>query len=201
MCGDPKDRPHLVYFGTVLRQSADTMVIYANVKVRASNRNSISVIPTMSSRTLITDSDSYQRNPHEKGYLPLDWKEGLPKRTRRRSSVIRKAGALIRRTSKFENPFDEYVRGFFDKVYAVSIREGLNTLMQLSGLGVLRPNVVVMGFKDDWMEIQNHESLSTKDGPPGGGTDRELKEYVGMVQDIINARMGIIILRNMINFD
>jgi len=53
MCGDPKERPHLVYFGTVLRQSADTMVIYANVKVRASNRNSVSVIPRMSLSTLI----------------------------------------------------------------------------------------------------------------------------------------------------
>jgi len=80
MCGDPKERPHLVYLGTVLRQSADTMVIYAQVKVRTSLRLSTpsfsgsqtSLITANSSNLLITDFDNCQRCPHDKGYLPYD---------------------------------------------------------------------------------------------------------------------------------
>merc|ERR1719494_1023440 len=68
MCGDPKDRPHLVYLGTVLRQSADTMVIYAQVKVISTERYS-SKLRIFNSSMSVTDSDGYQRNPNDKGYL------------------------------------------------------------------------------------------------------------------------------------
>jgi len=68
MCGDPKDRPHLVYLGTVLRQSADTMVIYAQVKVISPDRFSqLFMIPSSTSVANVVD---YQRNPNDKGYLP-----------------------------------------------------------------------------------------------------------------------------------
>jgi len=70
LCGDPMERPHLVYFGAVLRQSADTMVIYAEVKVRTDSTSSF--IGSTSSELPITNSDSYQRSPHDKGYLTSD---------------------------------------------------------------------------------------------------------------------------------
>merc|ERR1719397_674453 len=72
-------------------------------------------------------------------------------------------------------------------------------LIQLSGIGVLRPNVIVLGFKEDWMEFRKQRTL-----PPLSPTQKKefkpLREYVGMIQDTINARMGIIIARDLQHF-
>jgi len=66
MCGAPKERPHLVYLGTVLRQCADTMVIYAQVKLMSTEKRSVlGMIPS----TVSVTGSVCQRNPHDKGYL------------------------------------------------------------------------------------------------------------------------------------
>jgi len=115
--------------------------------------------------------------------------------------MMNKAGAIIGRSKESTNVIDEYVQGFFDKVHATSVRDGLNILMQLAGLGVLRPNVVVIGFKDDWMCTQKRMTSCPSDSQGRKTDDGELNQYFGMIKDIINARMGIIIVRNMQNFD
>jgi len=94
---------------------------------------------------------------------------------------------------------DKDVKGFFDKVSAFSVRDGHNMLMQLSGMGVLRPNVIVIGFKDDWMEVRR-ESCLTPASSPDKRESEDLEQYVGLIQDTINARLGIIIARNLQNF-
>jgi hypothetical protein len=192
MCGDPQDRPHLVYFGTVLRQSADTMVVFAQVKVVSSFK--IGILGIMGSSLSVIDPDCCQRNPRDKGYLAEKWKGGLVK------SKLIKQGSVTKCTKNI-NVLDKHVQGFFDKVSAMSVRDGHNMLIQLTGLGVLRPNVVVMGFKDDWMEVRKRSCLSPQKSPktPAKETD-PLEEYVGIIQDTINARMGIIIVRDLQNF-
>jgi len=147
MCGEPKERPHLVYFGTVLRQSAGTMVIYAQVRIKAESSFTESSFKISSSQ-ICSASDIHQRNPHDKGYLPGEWLDGGKKKTSISRKMLKKAGELIRKNT-IEREINTDVQGFFDKVSANSLREGLNMFIQLSGLGVLRPNVIVMGFKDD----------------------------------------------------
>jgi len=80
------------------------------------------------------------------------------------------------------------------------VRDGHNMLIQLTGLGVLRPNVVVIGFKDDWMEVRK-KTESIGNSPGKGKEVQALSDYVGMMQDTINARMGIIIARDLQNFN
>ena len=74
-----------------------------------------------------------------------------------------------------------------DVIVNQNFRDGCGVLLQNCGLGALRPNVVVMGFKEDWKEED----------------DATLMDYVGVVQDIFSMRMGCLIVRNaqLINFD
>lgn len=67
----------------------------------------------------------------------------------KRKQKNQKSGTVARRNSECNNSLDKDVMGLFDKVSAFSFREGHSMLMQLSGIGVLRPNVIVIGFKDD----------------------------------------------------
>jgi hypothetical protein len=108
---------------------------------------------------------------------------------------------LVTKCTKEVNVLDKHVQGFFDKVSAMSVRDGHNMLIQLTGLGVLRPNVVVMGFKDDWMEVRKRSCLLPHKSPKTQVKETDaLEEYVGIIQDTINARMGIIIVRDFQNF-
>lgn len=42
------------------------------------------------------------------------------------------------------------VKGFYNYVSAASLRDGTLALLQTTGLGKLRPNTVLLGFKSDW---------------------------------------------------
>jgi len=106
MCGDPKERPHLVYFGTVLRQSAGTMVIYAQVKIRSQ-----SIL--MNSSSFMGSAPDIHRNPHDKGYLHDNWKEGAQKSISVGQKMLKKAGSMIRKIS-LKKEIDQHVQGFFD---------------------------------------------------------------------------------------
>merc|ERR1711968_332318 len=60
----------------------------------------------------------------------------------------------------YENPkLDVKARAFCDVVSAPNLHEGFLHLLQLGGLGRLRPNVVLMGFKNDWINA-SEESVS-----------------------------------------
>lgn len=45
--------------------------------------------------------------------------------------------------------------GFVDCVAAASLHAGFLTLLQVSGLGRMRPNTVVMGYKQDWQQCSD----------------------------------------------
>lgn len=42
------------------------------------------------------------------------------------------------------------VKGFYNYVSASSLRDGALALLQTTGLGKLRPNTILLGFKTDW---------------------------------------------------
>lgn len=43
------------------------------------------------------------------------------------------------------------IKAFYAQVDDVTFEEGAKSLMQATGLGKLRPNVVLMGYKSKWM--------------------------------------------------
>lgn len=56
------------------------------------------------------------------------------------------------------------VKGFYNYVTARTIREGALSMMQTVGLGKLKPNTLLMGFKSDWnessmVEIHNYVDI------------------------------------------
>lgn len=68
----------------------------------------------------------------------------------------------------------------FYLVSAPSLRTGVQSMIHLSGLGKMRPNTVVMGFKNNW-------------------TDKrcigEVVDYLGVINDVFELNYGLIILR------
>uniref|UniRef100_A0AAX7T8H9 Solute carrier family 12 member 10, tandem duplicate 1 n=1 Tax=Astatotilapia calliptera TaxID=8154 RepID=A0AAX7T8H9_ASTCA len=60
----------------------------------------------------------------------------------------------------FQDSTDQYVkwlnkrkvRSFYTQFTANTLRDGVRYLMQASGLGKLKPNTLVIGFKSNWME-------------------------------------------------
>ena len=62
---------------------------------------------------------------------------------------------------------------------APSLRLGAQALMQCSGLGKLRPNIVVIGFKNDWIS----------------DNIQKVEDYVNILHDAFEARLSVAILR------
>eukprot|EP01083_Nonionella_stella_P007033 20339_1 len=70
-------------------------------------------------------------------------------------------------------------KGFFDSVFAESFRAGVTMLMQCVGLGSLRPNTLVLGYKHNW-------TLNVK----------ESYEYIEVIRDALEMGYAIMLLRN-----
>jgi len=68
--------------------------------------------------------------------------------------------------------------GFAQAVVAPSLRSGFQSLLQLGGLGQLRPNAVVMGHRASWRE----------------GSEEGAEEYVGMVGDAFDMDCGVVVV-------
>lgn len=51
------------------------------------------------------------------------------------------------------------VKGFYNYVMTDNLRQGALTLVQTAGLGKLKPNMLLMGFKCDWLS-SNPQSVS-----------------------------------------
>lgn len=73
---------------------------------------------------------------------------------------------------------------FFNLIFSIlflasNLRQGAQALMQCSGLGKLRPNIVILGFKSDW------ESDSID----------KIDEYINIIHDSFDAKFNVAILR------
>eukprot|EP00066_Takifugu_rubripes_P004057 XP_003967138.1 PREDICTED: solute carrier family 12 member 3 [Takifugu rubripes] len=71
------------------------------------------------------------------------------------------------------------VKSFYRGVVAPELRSGVNVLLQGAGLGRLKPNVLLMGFKSDWRS----------DSPCAAHS------YIGILQDAFDLQYGVCILR------
>uniref|UniRef100_A0A8C8RZC0 Solute carrier family 12 member 3 n=1 Tax=Pelusios castaneus TaxID=367368 RepID=A0A8C8RZC0_9SAUR len=71
------------------------------------------------------------------------------------------------------------VRAFYTLITAPDLRSGARGLMQVSGLGRLKPNTVVLGYKQNWQTDSPHN----------------LENYVGIIHDAFDGRAGVCVLR------
>ncbi|KAB7507823.1 Solute carrier family 12 member 2, partial [Armadillidium nasatum] len=89
-------------------------------------------------------------------------------------------------TRKAYNWFGKHkIRSFFALVEAQDLEEGSRFLFQLVGLGKLRPNMVLMGYKSNWRECDKEE----------------LKPYFNTLHQALNMHLGLAILRVPNGFD
>ncbi|XP_028559449.2 solute carrier family 12 member 3-like [Podarcis muralis] len=71
------------------------------------------------------------------------------------------------------------IRSFYNFITTGDLRAGARSLMQVSGLGRLKPNTMVLGFKQDWQT----------DSP------QNLENYVGIIHDTFDFSAGVCLVR------
>lgn len=49
------------------------------------------------------------------------------------------------------------VKAFYYPIVAENLRQGVKSLLQVSGIGKLRPNILLMGYKKNWQSSDVHE--------------------------------------------
>ncbi|NXJ05411.1 S12A1 protein, partial [Odontophorus gujanensis] len=76
-------------------------------------------------------------------------------------------------------------KAFYAAVAADSFRDGVKSLLQASGLGRMKPNTLVIGFKKDWRSA----------------AVTQVENYVGVIHDAFDFELGMIIVRISQGFD
>ncbi|CAJ0557765.1 unnamed protein product, partial [Mesorhabditis spiculigera] len=76
-------------------------------------------------------------------------------------------------------------KSFYTSIADPSMRQGVRALYQTAGLGKLRPNIVILGYKGNWVDKEPTEKMIG-----------EMSEYFGIIQDAFDYRMGVGVLRN-----
>nr|XP_033776240.1 solute carrier family 12 member 1 isoform X3 [Geotrypetes seraphini] len=76
-------------------------------------------------------------------------------------------------------------KSFYAAVAADNFRDGVKSLLQASGLGRMKPNILVLGFKKDW---RNAATM-------------EIENYVGVLHDAFDFEYGVVIVRISQGFD
>ncbi|XP_035891266.1 bumetanide-sensitive sodium-(potassium)-chloride cotransporter-like [Anopheles stephensi] len=71
------------------------------------------------------------------------------------------------------------VQGFYELIDGIGLEKGVRALMQTSGVGKLSPNIVLVGYKADWMRC----------------SVQELQTYYNVLNDVFDNRMSLAILR------
>ncbi|XP_019937467.1 solute carrier family 12 member 2 isoform X2 [Paralichthys olivaceus] len=70
-------------------------------------------------------------------------------------------------------------KAFYTPVFAEDMRQGTQYLLQAAGLGRLKPNTLVLGFKNDWRD----------------GDMMNVETYITMIHDAFDFQFGAVILR------
>uniref|UniRef100_A0A913HXZ6 Amino acid permease/ SLC12A domain-containing protein n=1 Tax=Strongyloides stercoralis TaxID=6248 RepID=A0A913HXZ6_STRER len=76
-----------------------------------------------------------------------------------------------------------HIRAFVSCFVSKSFLEGAESLIQTSGLGKLRPDVLLMGFKSNWKHCDINNLT-------------EINDYFKVIQCAFDSNMGVCILRN-----
>ncbi|KFV66376.1 Solute carrier family 12 member 3, partial [Dryobates pubescens] len=71
------------------------------------------------------------------------------------------------------------IKAFYTDVVAENLRSGVQMLLQAAGLGRMRPNILVLGYKRDWQTV-----------PP-----QSLEDYVGILHDAFDFKYGVCLMR------
>uniref|UniRef100_A0A3B4Y2B6 Solute carrier family 12 member 3 n=1 Tax=Seriola lalandi dorsalis TaxID=1841481 RepID=A0A3B4Y2B6_SERLL len=71
------------------------------------------------------------------------------------------------------------VKSFYRGVVATELRSGVNMLLQGAGLGRIKPNVLLTGFKKDWRS----------------DTAQAAHDYIGILHDAFDLHYGVCVLR------
>ncbi|XP_067340075.1 solute carrier family 12 member 2-like isoform X2 [Channa argus] len=70
-------------------------------------------------------------------------------------------------------------KAFYTPVFAEDMRQGTQYLLQAAGLGRLKPNTLVLGFKNDWRD----------------GDMMNVETYISLIHDAFDFQFGAVILR------
>ena len=77
------------------------------------------------------------------------------------------------------------VRGFYALAEANSLSEGVKQVVPVMGLGKLKPNIVMLGYKSNWQEC----------------SECDLKDYFNTIMTVLDQRLTLIIFRLQEGFD
>ncbi|XP_067665544.1 solute carrier family 12 member 3-like [Haliotis asinina] len=91
----------------------------------------------------------------------------------------------IRSTAAYKWFSNRNLRAFYTNIAAPNLRIGIQAILQTSGVGKLRPNTIVLGYKGDWQV----------DDP------RVVFNYFCVLHDACDLRYGVGILRSVEGFD
>uniref|UniRef100_A0A914XYB5 Uncharacterized protein n=1 Tax=Panagrolaimus superbus TaxID=310955 RepID=A0A914XYB5_9BILA len=89
--------------------------------------------------------------------------------------IIRKLNFELRNWIK-----KRHIKSFYIAIANSSFRAGTQSLFQVAGLGRLKPNIVMIGFKQNWAS----DSLQATN------------DYFGLIQDSFDSCMSVMVLRN-----
>ena len=85
----------------------------------------------------------------------------------------------------YSNSKTQYCKGFYETLMSMSFRMGAIHLFQTAGVGGLRPNTVMIGYKNKWHEQD----------------DEQVKEYVDVLRDALQMKLGLIICNGLERVD
>ncbi|XP_061231807.1 solute carrier family 12 member 3 isoform X2 [Neopsephotus bourkii] len=71
------------------------------------------------------------------------------------------------------------IKAFYTDVVAENLRSGVQMLIQAAGLGKMRPNILVLGYKRNWRTA----------------SPQSLEDYVGILHDAFDFKYGVCLLR------
>uniref|UniRef100_A0ABM5ETX5 Solute carrier family 12 member 3 isoform X2 n=1 Tax=Pogona vitticeps TaxID=103695 RepID=A0ABM5ETX5_9SAUR len=71
------------------------------------------------------------------------------------------------------------IKAFYTDVLAEDLRSGVQILMQASGLGRIKPNVLVIGYKKNWQTAH----------------PQTVDDYIGILHDAFDFRYGVCVMR------
>uniref|UniRef100_A0A8C6XJ68 Solute carrier family 12 member 3 n=1 Tax=Naja naja TaxID=35670 RepID=A0A8C6XJ68_NAJNA len=71
------------------------------------------------------------------------------------------------------------IKAFYTGILAEDLRTGAQVLMQASGLGRMKPNILVLGYKNNWQAAH----------------PQTVEEYIGILHDAFDFKYGVCVMR------
>ncbi|XP_030643017.1 solute carrier family 12 member 2 [Chanos chanos] len=73
----------------------------------------------------------------------------------------------------------KHIKAFYTPVYAEDLRQGAQYLLQATGLGRLKPNTLVFGFKNNWQDWDM----------------KDVETYINTIHDAFDLQYGTVLIR------